>query len=143
MRAGRPGLGTEDRQAMKDVLYFDGQCPLCTAEMDRLRNLADNGLLLHDIHELDDDSLPHRDVLLRDLHLRTAEGRLLTGIEANVAAWQHTRMGPYWRWLRWPLVRPIAEKIYGRWASWRYKRLYGQGNAEPYPGGGPRGHEGQ
>ena len=127
---------------MKDVLYFDGQCPLCTAEMDRLRNVADSGLLLHDIHELPDDSLPSRDDLLRTLHLRTAEGQLLTGIDANVAAWQHTRMGRYWHWLRWPLVRPIADKIYGRWAWWRYKRLYAQGTVEPYRENRSRGHEG-
>jgi predicted DCC family thiol-disulfide oxidoreductase YuxK len=117
---------------MTDVLYFDGQCPLCTAEMDRLGKLADSGLVLRDIHELRDDTLPCRDDMLRTLHLRTAEGELLTGIEANVAAWQHTRMGLFWRWLRWPLVRPIAEKVYGRWALWRYQRLYAQDKVESH-----------
>jgi len=126
LRAGRPGLSSSKTTGMKDVLYFDGHCSLCTAEMDRLRNLADSDLLLRDIHELRDDTLPCRDDMLRTLHLRSAEGDMLTGIDANVAAWQHTRMGFFWRWLRWPLVRPIAEKVYGRWALWRYQRLYAQ-----------------
>lgn len=108
-----------------DTLYYDGHCPLCTAEMARLGKLSDGGLELRDIHALQPDpALPDRETLLRNLHLRTADGRLLTGIEANVAAWQHTRLGPLWRWLRWPLIRPIADAAYRVWADRRYRRLY-------------------
>lgn len=114
---------------MTDVLYFDGQCPLCTAEMARLRKLADADLVLSDIHDLRDDSLPPREELLRALHLRTGDGELITGLEANVAAWQHTSLGLFWRWLRWPVVRSIADRIYSRWALWRYQRLYSRGGA--------------
>jgi predicted DCC family thiol-disulfide oxidoreductase YuxK len=53
---------------------------------------------------------------------------MVTGIEANVAAWQHTRYGVLWRWMTWPLIRPIVELAYNRWARWRYDRLY---KAEP------------
>jgi predicted DCC family thiol-disulfide oxidoreductase YuxK len=63
--------------------------------------------------------------LLRTLHLRTADGELLQGLEANVAAWQHTRVGFLWRWLQWPLVRAVAGRVYDAWALWRYRRLYG------------------
>ena len=113
---------------MTDVLYYDGQCPLCTAEMGRLSTLADGDLRLQDIHATQDTTLPGKEDLLRNLHLRTADGHLLTGIDANVAAWQHTRFGLLWRWLRWPLVRPIADAFYRRWASWRFQRLYSQDN---------------
>lgn len=93
--------------------------------MARLEKLCDSGLELRDIHTLPHDtSLPDREQLLRNLHLRRADGRLLTGIDANVAAWQHTRLGALWRWLRWPLVRPVANAAYRLWAERRYRRLY-------------------
>lgn len=108
-----------------DTLFYDGQCPLCQKEMARLARSKDKKLTLVDIHALTDfDGLPSREALLRDLHLRRG-GAFLIGIDANVAAWQHTRYGVFWRWLRWPGVRPFAEFGYRRWAAWRYRRLYG------------------
>jgi predicted DCC family thiol-disulfide oxidoreductase YuxK len=109
---------------MNDTLYYDGQCPLCKREVGRLREIS-SGLALCDIHDLDDAGLPSRDQLLRQLHLRTAKGEFLTGLEANVAAWQHTRIGWLWRVLQWPLIRPVASRCYNLWARRRYQRLYG------------------
>ena len=107
------------------VLYYDGACPLCTAEMDRLGELAGDGLQLADIHELpESEALPERETLLEVLHYRTAEGEWVTGLEANVAAWQHTRWGWAWRLLLLPGVRQVAGWCYGLWARWRYERLY-------------------
>ena len=118
-------MNTDPAKDSADILYYDGGCPLCTTEMARLGKLCDAGLQLRDIHALEPDpALPDRETLLRNLHLRTADGRLLTGIDANVAAWQHTRLGPLWRWLRWPLIRPIADAAYRLWAERRYRRLY-------------------
>ncbi|MBP6382150.1 MAG: DUF393 domain-containing protein [Pseudomonadales bacterium] len=109
-----------------DTLYYDGQCPLCTAEMVRLRRLSGPALALVDIHGLEETAdLPDRATLLERLHLRRADNMLLSGLDANVAAWRHTRFGPLWAWLRWPLLRPAADAIYNRWAAWRYRRLYG------------------
>jgi predicted DCC family thiol-disulfide oxidoreductase YuxK len=111
----------------KDQLFYDGQCPLCVTEMDKLRSLADPGLELIDIHKAGDDAgLPERETLLGTLHLRRDEGGFLTGMDANVAAWQHTRYGWLWRPLRWPLIRTVADACYRPWARWRYRRLYGR-----------------
>ncbi len=111
----------------KDQLFYDGQCPLCLTEMDRLRELADPGLELIDIHTMADAAdLPERDTLLGTLHLRRDQGVFLTGMDANVAAWQHTRYGWLWRPLRWPLIRTVADACYRHWARWRYRRLYGR-----------------
>ena len=111
---------------MADILYYDGLCPLCVKEMDRLREIKAVSLQLQDIHALPDDPsrLPSKDELLKVLHLER-DGQFLTGIDANVAAWQHTRYGVLWRWMRWPLIRWFVEKAYDRWARWRYERLYG------------------
>ena len=110
---------------MPDKLYFDGHCPLCVKEMDRLEKIKGDSLELVDIHSLDaTDSPVDKDTLLRVLHLEEDGGVMRTGIDANVAAWQHTRYGILWRWMRLPLIRPLIEVVYDRWARWRYDRLY-------------------
>jgi predicted DCC family thiol-disulfide oxidoreductase YuxK len=106
-------------------LYYDGQCPLCTAEINHLRRLKGDELDLIDVHGCGQQGLPSRREMLEKLHYRDADGRLLVGLDANIAAWQHTRIGFLWRILDWPLIRPLAEWAYNRWAVIRYRRLYG------------------
>ena len=111
-------------------LYYDGACSLCRAEVKRLAQISDR-LQLQDIHELSPDAagLPDRRALLERLHYRDAQGNVIAGLSANVAAWQHTRFGFLWRVLEWPLVRPVATRVYDWWAIWRYRRLYGDDQA--------------
>lgn len=116
---------------MKATLFYDGRCGLCAGEIRRLARSQQGTLALQDIHALEDEAgLPDHDVLLQTLHLRTADGQWLVGADANVAAWQHTRHGWLWRWLRWPLVRAIVDVVYRPWARWRYRRLYGSPDAQ-------------
>ena len=121
----------------QDVLYYDGSCPLCRREMKHLRKLKSEGLLLQDIHELSTDPLPsHRDdhpdkaVLLRSLHLRRGDD-WVTGLDANIAAWQHTRIGVLWRWLSFPMIKPIANWCYQTWASRRFAKRYPSEHVDP------------
>lgn len=115
-----------------DYLYFDGRCPVCRREMAMLTRWKDNDLALIDIHALpgNGEELPPRDTLLRILHLRTAEGEWLTGVEASVRAWRHTALGGLWSVLRWPLIRTVVERVYQRWAARRFEKLYGSCVAE-------------
>ena len=108
-----------------DTLYYDGQCPLCLREIRALRRLAGEGLQLSDIHQLSGRGLPRREQLLRILHLRTAEGEWLTGVEATVRAWSHTRWGWLFRPLLWPGVVALSRRTYRAWAARRYRRRYG------------------
>ena len=95
-------------------------------EMAQLVKLKSDGLLLLDIHTLPaSGDIPDADTLLRDLHLRLPDGTWVTGIDANVLAWGYTSVGSRLAWLRWPVVRPLAEMAYRIWARWRYRRLYG------------------
>ena len=117
---------TTQTQLPAATLYYDGQCSICTKEMDRLGRLKTDDLVLADIHKLAaDPQLPGTDALLRTLHLRKANGTLLTGVDANVTAWGYTRIGLLFKWMRWPLIAPIVSLFYARWARWRYERLYG------------------
>ena len=109
----------------KAILFYDGRCPLCLREMARLDVLKSDQLQLADIHAVTPlGDLPDRDTLLRTLHLRQADGSWLTGADANVAAWQYTGRGAWFRWMRWPLLRRPVDMVYAAWARWRYKRLY-------------------
>jgi predicted DCC family thiol-disulfide oxidoreductase YuxK len=114
---------TETAQA--DVLYYDGACPLCRTEMRHLSTMKSQNLELVDIHSLTE--LPHgttRDDLLQRLHLRRGD-RWLTGVEANVGAWSHTRIGLLWRLLTLPGLRGIVNWVYTLWAERRFANRYG------------------
>ena len=105
-------------------LYYDGQCPLCSIEMHHLQKLKRDSLTLTDIHlAVDLDPETKRDFLNR-LHLRKPDGEILSGLDASVYAWQQTRFGFLWSWLRWPVVKPLADFVYGKWAQRRFDRLY-------------------
>ena len=107
-----------------DVLYFDGSCPLCQREMSHLAKMKSDKLVLQDIHALEAGTgAPSKEALLKSLHLRQGD-RWVVGIDANIAAWQYTRIGMLWRWLRWPLIKPIASWCYGIWARKRYDNRY-------------------
>lgn len=108
----------------QSVLFYDGACPLCQREMAQLARLKNENLILADIHTLDPDPhRPDRRTLLQSLHLRK-DGQWITGLEANIAAWQYTHIGWLWRWLQWPVIWPLADRIYRSWARKRYARRY-------------------
>ena len=107
-----------------DILYYDGSCPLCQREMSHLAKLKSEQLVLQDIHALPPGNEgPDKTTLLQNLHLKRGSEWVI-GLEANVAAWQYTRIGFFWRWLSWPLVKPLANWCYRRWAVRRYTKLY-------------------
>lgn len=106
-----------------DKLYYDGACSMCNAEMKQLRKRADDQLELIDIHGL---SAPQatKDKMLKMLHFETASGETLLGLDANVAAWRHTRWRFLFSWLRLPVISWFADKVYVTWAERRFIRLY-------------------
>ena len=68
-----------------NILYYDGQCPLCSAEMQKLKNHSNGQLQLQDIHSLQEKpDLPNKQDLLTILHLANSDGEFLTGLDANV-----------------------------------------------------------
>ncbi|MEP5764559.1 MAG: DUF393 domain-containing protein [Halieaceae bacterium] len=112
-----------------DTLYYDSHCPLCMREVRLLRRIADPQLKLQDLHEVPDQpGQPTRLIKLGSLHLQTAEGDWLTGVDATVRTWSHTRWGFLFRILRWPLIGAVADWVYQYWARRRYQRLYGCGD---------------
>lgn len=97
-----------------DTLYFDGACPVCRREVKHLKERADEQLNFVDIHEspLSEDQKAQ---LSQQLHLKTDQGTWLTGLEANVQAWQHTPSAKLARLLLSRPIRPFAEAGYRLW----------------------------
>lgn len=109
-----------------DTLYYDGSCPQCMREIRLLNYIKNDYLVLVNIHEIKSDSpvcLMDKNQLLSVLHLQTEQGDWLTGLDANVRAWQHTRAGWLLRPLRWPMINKFTDFVYAQWAKRRACRL--------------------
>jgi len=102
-----------------DTLFYDGQCPLCVAEVSSLRRRSDDALGLVDIHKVPPGAdVPDKGVLLSRLHLRTESADWLTGASANLRAWEHTSHSGWARILGWPGIRLFTFLGYELWLKW-------------------------
>ncbi|RBP48312.1 thiol-disulfide oxidoreductase DCC family protein [Arenicella xantha] len=103
-----------------DTLFYDGACALCSTEIRHLNRLKDSTLQLIDIHAMAATDFPasvNKLELMTRLHLRSADGLWLTGLDATVRAWQHTKFGWLLLPLRWPIFKQISDWCYNRWAN--------------------------
>ncbi|MFT5504302.1 MAG: putative DCC family thiol-disulfide oxidoreductase YuxK [Gammaproteobacteria bacterium] len=104
----------------KDTLYYDGACPLCSAEISKLEKFSNGRIELKDIHQLSEDEVSHdKALLLSRLHLKTADGEWVTGLKASIRAWQHTPFRALWRMLDWPLINRVSHFCYEAWLKRR------------------------
>lgn len=103
--------------AGKPQVYFDGGCPVCSAEIAAYRRAAGgDGLCWVDANicapaELGDGL--DRSTALARMHVRRADGQLLQGAAAFAEIWAAL---PRWRWLarfaRLPVVLPVLDLGY-------------------------------
>jgi len=116
----------------KSMVYFDGSCSLCRAEIGYYRREdQDRALCFVDISET--GALPPEGITqeraMKRFHVRASDGQVLSGAAAFVEVW--TRL-PRWRWaasvaslpgaliaLEWGYriflpVRPFISRFFGR-----------------------------
>jgi predicted DCC family thiol-disulfide oxidoreductase YuxK len=116
------------------TVYFDGSCPLCTAEISHYRKLDRAGAVaFSDVSSPDCSPGPDlaRGTAMARFHVRAQDGRLLSGAEAFAALWR-IMPGPWrvlghvagWRPVTVALegvyrlflpVRPALSRAFGRW----------------------------
>jgi predicted DCC family thiol-disulfide oxidoreductase YuxK len=106
------------------TILIDGDCPLCRHEAALLRRL-DRGrgrLALVDIASPGFDPAP-LGVTMQDImgtiHGLLPDGRLVTGVEVFRRAYGAVGWGWLWAPTGWPLVRPIADRMYNWFARRR------------------------
>ncbi|WP_234483996.1 thiol-disulfide oxidoreductase DCC family protein [Noviherbaspirillum pedocola] len=107
------------------TLYFDGLCPFCVAQARRLKRW--NGarrVAFIDIAQagFDPSTLGvEMAALHRELHGKTGDGEVLTGLDCMIAAYTLLGRG----WMVWPLrlrpLRPILTWLYRGFARHRYR----------------------
>lgn len=109
------------------ITYYDGGCPLCSKEIAHYRRVdrAERIRWIDLTTDAEALSAVGLDVAtaMRRLHVRDADGRLLSGVPAFVAIWQQL---PGYRSLArvvtaLRLSRPL-DWAYGRFADWRFER---------------------
>ncbi|MGR3515255.1 MAG: thiol-disulfide oxidoreductase DCC family protein [Paracoccaceae bacterium] len=107
----------DDNDQQTDLtVYYDGACPLCTAEIGHYetREGAERVCFVN-IADPETDAGPdlNRDAALTRFHVRQSDGTLLSGAAAFVAIWETL---PGWRWMarlaRLPGALWILERAY-------------------------------
>lgn len=101
----------------KPIVYFDGGCPLCSAEIAAYQKTkgADN-LVWLDLTQASQEELGPgltREAALSRMHVRRSDGELVEGAEAFAEIWLSL---PRWSWLgrliRVPWILPMVEVAY-------------------------------
>lgn len=107
------------------TLYYDGNCSICRAQMSRLRERDRAGRLA-----FSDIAAPgftaqgggvSMEALGTQIHVRTADGRLLVGIDSLIAIYTALERGWWVAPLRWRALRPLCSAMYRSLARNRYR----------------------
>lgn len=110
-------------------VFFDGQCPLCTREVDMVKRFDRRGALRFvDIAAPDFDPASvgrTYDDLMARIHGRDEGGELVTGVEVFRRMYAAIGLGPLVALTRVPPISTIAEAGY-RWFAKNRLRLTGR-----------------
>ena len=109
-------------------IFYDGNCPLCSAEMRQLKARDPNGLIeLVDLNSPDfKQHFGHidKDYANTILHGETTTGEVLLGLDVTCKAWALTGTRAWVQLLRLPIIKPIADWSYLHFAKHRYRISY-------------------
>ncbi len=105
------------------TLLYDGACPVCSLEIDHLRERDRTGRLVFiDIAASGFDPAPHGatlEAMRSAIHGRLADGRLLTGVPVLSLAYEAVGLGWLWTPATWGPLRPLADAGYRVFARHR------------------------
>jgi len=106
-------------------LLYDGECPFCMREVNFLQK-KDRGrglVAFVDISQDSYDPSEHGGVdfeaAMGRIHAILADGTVVRDLEVFRQVYKTLGMGWIYAPTKWPLVAPIANKLYQIWANWR------------------------
>lgn len=105
------------------TIFFDGACPLCNTEMQKLKNNdKQNVIKLVDLHSTEfKEMYPEINFTeaLKILH-GSYQGRLLLGLEVTHKAWTLVGKGFWVAPLNWPIFKTLSHWLYLGLAKYRH-----------------------
>lgn len=106
-------------------IFYDGNCPLCSAEMRQLKARDPADLIeLVNLNAADFSqrfSHINKDYANTILHGETATGELLLGLDVTCKAWALTGTRRWIQLLRLPVIKTVADWSYLHFAKHRYR----------------------
>ena len=109
------------------TIFYDSFCPLCVKEMQALAKRDKKQYLCFEDINADDftQRFPSIDANAANsiLHAINGKGELLLGLDVTAQAWRLVG-NPIYCILRWPLIKPVADRIYLAFANNRYRVSY-------------------
>jgi len=106
--------GGEDQPSNRKgelTVYYDGSCPLCSAEIAHYRKFETSGRIsFKDIFKVDValEAQVDQSTLMSRFHVRRADGTLVSGAAAFVSIWS---LLPFWRWVAFVAALPGATSL--------------------------------
>jgi predicted DCC family thiol-disulfide oxidoreductase YuxK len=98
------------------TIFYDGNCPLCSKEINLLKEYdSKNRLLFEDIHAVDFiQRYPYIDKLYanRILHGQLSNGEMIYGLDVTCLAWKTVGKHRWLSILRWPVIRTLSDLAY-------------------------------
>lgn len=105
------------------TIFYDGNCPLCSLEMQKLKRYDNKQLIvLENIHQADFSTLfPHINVdkALAILH-GEYQGKLLLALDVTHRAWTLVGRGALVAPLQFPVIKQVAHRGYLVLAKYRF-----------------------
>ena len=110
------------------TVFYDGQCGLCRREIEYYKRIALEGTfkwvdITVDASDIEVLGLAYPEAL-KLLHVQDENRKLHSGVEAFLTIWRHMRGWKHLaKFVGLPVMRPIAKRLYGAFAAWRFNRL--------------------
>ena len=109
----------------KIQLLYDGECPLCLREVNFLRKQDRGRGLIDFVDVMNLDYVPedHAGIsfaaAMGRIHAIQSDGTVLEGVEVFRKIYSLLGLGWIYAATRWPLIKPLVEMLYDRWADSR------------------------
>lgn len=109
------------------TVFYDGQCGLCSKEINHYKKVAAEGIFDWQDVTRDTTVLKQEGIsvtqALKSLHARDNNGNMHIGVDAFILIW---RQLPRWKvlafWVGLPGIKQLASLAYKAFATWHFKK---------------------